>query len=396
MRITESRLIFSDEPSYRISRHLLFWVTWWLFFTIVYGSRPVETAGGWMLLKYSMYFSWIEAFLFIPSHIIYGYLLIYLLIPHLLLKGKYLPFMAWLVMATLLSAVVSYAITMFTVTPFREHMGLVTPHSNFYYGLMSGLRGGLQTGGFAATIKLMKHFYFKQRDNQQLLQEKLTAELQLLKSQVHPHFLFNTLNNLYSLTLTKSDQAPEIVMKLSGLLRYMLYECNTEKVSLLKELHMLNDYIELEKLRYGPRLDMSVSIRGELENKQIAPLLLLPFVENSFKHGASEMLDQAWINLDIAVKEDTLKLKLVNSKPDNSLPLNQKNSHSAGIGLTNVKKRLALIYPGLHELKITGEEDTFIVNLSLTLETLPVITAEPAHYPLPLTLKPDENQMPVS
>jgi LytS/YehU family sensor histidine kinase len=304
--------------------------------------------------------------------------------------------MAWLVMATLLSAAVSYAITICIVTPFRESMGLVTPHSNFYYGLMSGLRGGLQTGGFAATIKLMKHFYFKQRDNQQLLQEKLTAELQLLKSQVHPHFLFNTLNNLYSLTLTKSDQAPEIVMKLSGLLRYMLYECNTQKVPLLKELSMLNDYIELEKLRYGPRLDMSVSIRGELENKQIAPLLLLPFVENSFKHGASEMLDQAWINLDIAVKADTLKLKLVNSKPDSSLPLTQKNSHSAGIGLMNVKKRLALIYPGLHELKLTGEEDTFIVNLGLILETLPVVTSGPAHNPLPLALKPDENQMPVS
>jgi sensor histidine kinase YesM len=396
MKIAQARFIFSDEPSYRISRHVVFWFAWWLFFTILYGARPVETMEGWMILKVGVFFSGIEAFLFLPGHIFYSYMLIYLLIPHFLLKGKYLGFMGLLVLITLLSAAISNGLTLFAVEPFRESVGLYTSHSSFYYGLMSGLRGGIQTGGFAATIKLLKYFYFKQRDNQQLLQEKLTAELQLLKSQVHPHFLFNTLNNLYSLTLTKSDQAPEIVMKLSGLLRYMLYECNSPKVPLMKELSMLNSYIELEKLRYGSRLDMAVNIRGDMAHKQIAPLLLLAFIENSFKHGASEQLDQAWISLDIAVKEDLLKLKLVNSKPEGNLPFDQKNNPSAGIGLTNVKKRLALIYPGLHELKITSEEDTFIVNLSLKLEAALILDSKQAQIQLPLIIKSDENQMSVS
>jgi LytS/YehU family sensor histidine kinase len=275
-------------------------------------------------------------------------------------------------------------------------MDVYTPHTSFYFGLMAGLRGGIQTGGFAATIKLLKYFYFKQRDNQLFQQEKLKAELQLLKSQVHPHFLFNTLNNLYSLTLTKSEQAPEIVVKLSGLLRYMLYECNTPRVPLMKEISMLHSYIELEKLRYGAHLDISVSIRGDLEHKQIAPLLLLPFIENSFKHGASELLDQAWISLDISVKENSLRFKLINSKPADSLPFDKQNNHSAGIGLSNVKKRLALIYPGLHELKTTTEEDTFIVNLSLTLEAEETVSQIPEKVRLPLIIEPDENQMPVS
>jgi sensor histidine kinase YesM len=395
MKFSETRLIFSDEPFYRISRHLLFWLAWWLFFTVLYGSRPIETESGWYTLKNTLFLSWIEALLFLPSHIVFSYLIIYLLIPRWLLRGRYLPFMLLLVLSTLFSAFISYAITTGAIIPFREHMGLPIPKSSFYYNLMSGLRGGIQTGGFAATIKLMKYFYQKQQDNQQLLQEKLTAELQLLKSQIHPHFLFNTLNNLYSLTLTRSGQAPEIVLKLSGLLRYMLYECDTPKVPLHKEISMLNNYIELEKLRYGSRLDISVDICGEVRHQQIAPLLFLPFMENSFKHGASELLDLAWISLHMAVKEDTLKFKLVNSQPEGILPHSTHHNHSAGIGLTNVKKRLDLLYPGLYELKITSQQDTFIVNLSLTLETIPVCEKQ-VPVNLPFIAKPDENQMPVS
>ncbi len=303
--------------------------------------------------------------------------------------------MCLLISSTLLAALISHAITLLAIIPLRENTGFPIPKSNFYYGMMSGLRGGIQTGGFAAAIKLMKYFYLKQKDNQQLLQEKLKAELQLLKSQIHPHFLFNTLNNLYSLTLTKSDQAPEIVLKLSGLLRYMLYECNTPSVPLDREIAMLQNYIELEKLRYGDYLDTSINIRGEYAHKQIAPLLLLPFIENSFKHGASELLDQAWISLDMVVKADTLKFKLINSQPEAQIPHTQQSNHSAGIGLTNVKKRLDLLYPDLYDLKITSEEGTFIVNLSLQLESLSV-SDKARLMRVPLISKSDENQMPVS
>ncbi len=399
MPFSEARFIFSNEPKYRISRHLVFWFAWWLFFTLIYGARPVETVDGWRILKMSLITSSVEAVLYMPNHILYSYALIYFLIPRYLLKSRYLQFMGLLVLLTLLSSVFSNGLTIFAVNPFRESLGVYTSHWSFYYGLMAGLRGGVQTGGFAATIKLMKYFYFKQKANQQLAQEKLKAELQLLKSQVHPHFLFNTLNNLYSLTLTKSDQSPEIVLKLAGLLRYMLYECDTPKVLLTSEITMLQSYIELEKLRYGQRLDISMNIQGDMENKLIAPLLLLPFVENSFKHGTSEQIDQAWISLDILVKQTSLKFKLINSKPEGDLPPEGKNNHWAGIGLTNIKKRLDLIYPGLYELKITSEPDLFIVNLILQLEQAEKSDLHPATTPenwqTPLIVQTNENKMPV-
>jgi LytS/YehU family sensor histidine kinase len=240
---------------------------------------------------------------------------------------------------------------------------------------MSGLRGGLQTGGFAAMITLVKHFYRKDQANQQLIQEKLTAELQLLKAQVHPHFLFNTLNNLYSLTLLKSDHAPEVVLKLSALLRYMLYECNAPLVPLHREIRMMQDYVELEKLRYGDRLDLALNVQGNPGGKAVAPLLLLPFLENAFKHGASEQLDQAWIALDLTVKGNLLKMKLINGVSEATEPTGP-GTGAHGIGLQNVRKRLDLLYPGRYELKSLREAETFMVTLSLSLETAEKETGE--------------------
>ena len=201
--------------------------------------------------------------------------------------------------------------------------------------------------------------------------EKLTAELQLLKAQVHPHFLFNTLNNLYALTLRKSDGAPEMVLKLSGLLSYMLYECNATEVPLEKEIRMLENYVDLEKLRYGSRLDVSLNFTGDIRGKTITPLLLIPFVENAFKHGSSEQLEQAWISLDLAVEGNRMSFKLVNSKDANESP----GGGAGGIGLVNVRKRLELIHANNYELKITPQEETFLVYLSLELGSGPLAGA---------------------
>jgi LytS/YehU family sensor histidine kinase len=250
---------------------------------------------------------------------------------------------------------------------------------------MAGLRGGLTVAGFAGTIKLAKYWYQQHQLNQQLEKEKLKAELQLLKAQVHPHFLFNTLNNLYALTLTNSAQAPEVVLKLSGLLRYMLYECNVPHVSLVRELQLMSDYLQLEKLRYGDRLDLSVNISGDPAGKLMAPLLLIPFLENSFKHGASEHLDQAWISVDILVRDNTLKFKVINAIPAAESP----QVLTGGLGLVNVRKRLQLLYPGTHELKTIREGETFLVSLTLQLaeEQNQTTSRQPAPvqpYDLPL------------
>jgi hypothetical protein len=369
MSLFAKQFVFSDAPKHRLGRHLAFWVVWWLFFTVIYGSRPVGAGGPYLLGYRTAYvFAALEALLFLPGHMMFSYVITYVLIPWFLLRGKYVWFFVGLLILIPANALFAHQLTTWLVNPIRVYLLIPTPHDNFYYGLMSGLRGGLQTGGFAAMITLAKHFYRKDQANQQLVREKLTAELQLLKAQVHPHFLFNTLNNLYSLTLLKSDHAPEVVLKLSGLLRYMLYECNAPQVPLDKEVRMMQDYVELERLRYGDRLDLAVNVRGDLAGKGVAPLLLLPFLENAFKHGASEQLDQAWIALDLTVKDNLLKMKLINSVSEEAPPpVPDADCH--GIGLQNVRKRLELLYPGRHELKILREAETFIVTLTIQTET---------------------------
>jgi len=217
--------------------------------------------------------------------------------------------------------------------------------------------------GFALAIKLLKNWYVKQKETAQAAREKINAELQLLKAQVHPHFLFNTLNNIYSFIINDSPVAPEAIKKLSTLLRYIIYECNQPPVKLEKELKMIRGYIDLEKIRYGESFNMSLQIQGNAINKMICPLLLIPFLENSFKHGASQMLTHPWVSLDIVIEEQDLYFNLSNSKPT----LTAEKTVTKGLGLRNVKKRLAILYPGTHVLDITDEVMSFSVSLKVPL-----------------------------
>jgi LytS/YehU family sensor histidine kinase len=197
-----------------------------------------------------------------------------------------------------------------------------------------------------------------------LVRENTHAEMQLLKAQVHPHFLFNTLNNIYSFALRKSPDAGGLVLKLSDTLKYMINECETPLVPLEKELKLIKDYIGLEKVRYGNRLNMEIEIKGDYKNKLIVPLLLISFVENAFKHGASKMLKLPWIRLKIIIKENDFYLELSNSKPLQAFYQNGKN----GIGLKNVQKRLQLLYPHEHELIIESTEDEFLIKMQVPLQ----------------------------
>ena len=210
-------------------------------------------------------------------------------------------------------------------------------------------------------IKLFKHWIMKQHEWMNAENQKVVAELQLLKAQVHPHFLFNTLNNIYAFSLEKSSKTPGLVLKLSSLLSYMLYDCKTDEVLLEKEIEIMKNYVDLEKERYGDRIDISLNVEGDIQNKWIAPFLLLPFIENAFKHGTSEQLNRVWLSIDISVKDNDLRCKIVNSK-NQFININEK-----GIGVQNVQKRLSFLYPGKHELKLSDEGDFFVVSLWLEL-----------------------------
>jgi LytS/YehU family sensor histidine kinase len=265
--------------------------------------------------------------------------------------------------AVLLSSYFNYKTQPFIYSSF----GVSPPNLSwnvFFFRSLDNILFNLPTiGGIALAIKLLKYWYSKRREEQQLIISKANAELQLLKAQVHPHFLFNTLNNIYSFILTASPKAPEMIKKLSGLLHYIIYECNQPQVSLEKEFNMLHDYMALEKIRYGEQMDMTTNIQGNYRNKTIAPLLLIPFVENSFKHGTSKMLSRSWVSLNIVIENESLYFRIKNSKPEEYMHSGGKN----GIGLSNVQKRLQLLYPGRNELKMTAGPDHFSVLLKLNL-----------------------------
>ncbi len=220
-------------------------------------------------------------------------------------------------------------------------------------------------------IKLIKRWWLKQKETEQLFHEKTKAELQLLKAQVHPHFLFNTLNNIYYFSLSGSPKAPEMINKLSGLLHYILNECNQPLIPLQKEINMVRDYMALEKIRYG-EMNMTIGIQnedspprqGEAGRGLIAPLLLIPFVENSFKHGTSKMLAHPWVKLQVIIENNTLHFSVENSRP----PAAETQLKKGNIGLKNVKKRLELLYPGTHELNIVSKPESFFVYLKVQLQ----------------------------
>jgi sensor histidine kinase YesM len=357
--------IFSHERKYRLQRHLAFWIFWWLFFAVLYSyTFQVSILPDFKRLPVAL----VDSLFYLFPHMLLTYSIMYYVIPWFVFTGKYLRAAAIVLFFFFVVAFISAVIGSYILPVVRHYLFNISPlHASggfFLLALLAGLRGAITIGGLAAAIKLMKYWYVKEQRNLQLQKENIEAQLQLLKAQVQPHFLFNTLNNIYSHTQTTSPVAANMVAGLSDLMRYILYEATLPLVSLDKELNMLHDYIDLEKMRYGNKLEMHVDMPTQTYGLNIAPLLLLPLVENSFKHGASNMLEQPWINLKVAIENNVVEMKLVNGKAKEA----EKNYCDSGLGIKNVQKRLALLYPSRHELKILNEEDTFIVTLKVELE----------------------------
>lgn len=361
--------IFSDERKYRIKRHVAFWLVWYITQAFLYSFLAVNTGRLYFIRLQS---SFLESLVYLLPHMFLSYSLMYFVIPKYLLKQKYWPTSIWVIILSLLTAGISSVLSLTVIPAIRwgimgdcpELTPFISSGTSVFLSLMAGLRGGLTVAGFAVAIKLMKYWYVKEQRNLQLQKENIAAQLQLLKAQVHPHFLFNTLNNIYSYTQKVSPTASTLVMGLSDLLRYILHEGSKPLVSLDKELKMIEDYMILEQIRYGDRLDINKELPTETNGLTIAPLLLLPFVENCFKHGTSQMLEQAWIRLAVDIDGNNLKMTLINAK----VPVKEENKPVSGIGINNVRKRLELLYPGKHELTIREEEDVYIVKLTVELE----------------------------
>ena len=342
---------FLFSKKYRVWRHVVFWTIHVLFFAVLWTSQGERS--GFMQNLFT-------ASLWIPIRMLYCYPLVYWALPEYLLKEKYLRFglliSAWVVAGFFLN----YLFRAYIFIPLEEFFEVENFNRNPW--TTGSYLASLIMAGSSGILVLFRHWLKKQQEWMQAEKEKVMAELQLLKAQVHPHFLFNTLNNIYSFSLQNSPKTPGMILKLSSLLSYMLYDCKGDEVPLKKELEVMKAYMELEKERYGNNLELSLNMEGNIKDQYIAPLLMLPFLENAFKHGTSEQLEKPWLSVDIFVKGHNLRCKIANSK--NEFVTVSEN----GIGIQNVKKRLQILYPGHHEIKLTDEGYFFVASLLIGLK----------------------------
>lgn len=217
----------------------------------------------------------------------------------------------------------------------------------------------------STVLRVIMDWWRYQNEKQVLLTQTMQSELRFLKSQINPHFLFNTLNNLYALTLKKSEKAPEIVLKLAEIMRYMLYECNERRVHLSKEIHYLYNYLDLERLRQPKDAEISFVVEGRVSEQMVAPLLFVPFVENSFKHGLNHATAGGFVRLRLSVQGEDLEFFIENSKVE-QIP-RPNHPRSGGIGLVNVRQRLKMLYPDNHDIEVQDEPNRYAVTLRLKM-----------------------------
>ncbi|QCR24700.1 sensor histidine kinase [Pontibacter sp. SGAir0037] len=340
----------------RLLQHLLFWFVYVSFFGLLYGSYIDDYYNAFMVELVEL-----------PFKMALVYFNMYYLMPVYLLRKKHLEFFVYLLL--LMGAI--GALMQYVLMPLLIHPLICpttcTEDNMSLYRFVRNIVNINYVVAITAVIYLLKNWYRHQQASQNLAKGKLEAELQFLKGQIHPHFLFNTLNSLYSLTLKKSDTAPEVVLKLSGLMDYMLYDAAAAKVALEKELNYIQNYLSLERIRYADRVDISYTETGRMAGLKIAPMLLLPFIENAFKHGVSTETANAWIRIDLKVQDGELVLLVENSKYENAVK-QQKQDIASGIGLKNVRRRLDLLYEGQYSLEVEDEPESYAVRLELTLE----------------------------
>jgi sensor histidine kinase YesM len=378
--------IFSDKRSVRIRQHLLFWAAWYPYIVITHAGSPFGSDE----ISYFKYpgFIFTESFFTVLAQVPTVYLMLYFVFPRFILERKYLLSLFWIIIlwficgtfTLILSVKVMPSVLALLMSPESIPSPPDIPKPNFLEGIMSVNRGAYLITANALMIKIGKHWYRKQHLNLQLQKENAEAQLQLLTAQVHPHFLFNTLNNIFSKTQTESPNGSLMIMSLSEMLRYILYEGQKPLVPLEQELAMISEYIKLEQLRYGTELEAHIRTPDRTENICVAPMLLLPFVENCFRSSQGDMIQHPWINLSVELKDITLVMKLMNGKT----PVKEGDSSERGRGLLNVKQRLDLLYKGKYELKIREDEEVFVVDLQVELVKIEDKTQEePVSEPNP-------------
>ena len=340
--------ILANTPKVKeitLKHHIIFWSISFIFNLLRWGSYHDDY--GYSLRTNLIGF---------PIHMTLCYLNVYVLMPKLVFKKKYLAYVGLLLLALFIMLLVKFNLTYFfengNVWPEGHEIDKLT--LNYSIDMMIG---ELYVITFATAIKITMDWLKEHKRVTDLEKAKLESELLFLRTQISPHFFFNTLNNIYSLSLENSLKTPKIILKLSDLMRYFLYETKKNKQTLENEIIGIQNYLDLERMRFDEKLEINMNISGDISDKKIAPMLLLSFIENAFKHGANKNIGQIKIDIDFIVENGFLHFKITNpipAKPHHS----QQENYTGGIGLENVKKRLALGYKkGEYNLKIEEKDN---------------------------------------
>ncbi len=347
---------YFEDP---VLKHLLFWIAVYLYFVLSVNNISL----------YGSYRHIFESYgLIVLAQIVVAYVCIYVLMPKFLNRKKTGLFVFWMLILLISVFSIYQAVKMFyfDVEYFDSYNEIQKDYAvEPFWKRLTYFSVFLSKSILYLTptaLLLMARFYKNQQKFLKLNEQKKIAELTALRNQLNPHFLFNTLNNLYALALEKSDKTPEVIERLSDILDYILYRCKENYVPVQKEIELIENYLSLEKIRYGNRVKVNFDHTVEPQVK-IAPLLLLTFVENAFKHGVAQELKKAEINISLTTDKTHLLFLICNTKPNNAIEKNPENEEP--LGLKNVKQQLELLYPNSHELTINDKEHSYEAALKL-------------------------------
>jgi two-component system LytT family sensor kinase len=339
------------RPSIPVRYHVLFWLGYFIFNVVRWGSYFNDY---WYSLKSNL----VE----FPIHIIVIYINVYYLIPKLILRKRYWIYLfsliSMLAMVYLLRTGLNYILVTENIWPEAESAGTFMQLNH----IIAVVLGELYVIGFVSAIKLLIDWTIEKQRNEDLAKLQLSTELKYLRTQIQPHFFFNTLNNLYALTLMKSDNAPQLVIKISNMMEYVLYDVNSTKASLLEEITYINNFIDIARLRFNESIEWETDITGDIEDVEVPPLLFLTFIENCFKHGLNDS-DKVKVMMSFKIMNiDYLEFTLVNSFNPESAPINEE-----GIGIVNTQRRLSLLFANDYKLETTIKERTYNLYLKIPI-----------------------------
>ncbi|MES2797891.1 MAG: sensor histidine kinase [Bacteroidota bacterium] len=342
-----------NGKKYNVKFIIIFWLSYFIYEFLTAGT-----------FSNNYYAAFIKACINVPIAFLISYISLHFFFEKYYLNNKKVIFKIGIIGLAIFAIFLKRTISYYYIYPHLEPHPFKTPF--FFFPKFAYEFFNLYFIVFLyGMFYFIREWYAQQQVLIVLKQEKTNAELELLKSQVQPHFIFNTLNSIYAEAFKKTPEVANQIIKLSDLLEYTLYDSKKENVALTDELKYIQNYLDLQKIRFGDKVDISINVYDNINHIQIPPLLILPIIENCFKHGVNNSIKNSWMRIDISTKVNEFTIKVENSIEEGAEDIKRPNG---GLGLENVTRRLALIYPNKHEINTYKEANSFLVVLKIITE----------------------------